>query len=46
MKERCEMDLSPGTLTFPERGGDFRLAAGSGAAWCDIDIPYAEKPAL
>jgi hypothetical protein len=44
MKERCEMDLSPGTLILPERGDDFRLTAGSGAASCDIVLPCTKSP--
>jgi hypothetical protein len=44
MNERWEMDLSPGTLTVPDKGGDFRLTAGSGAASCDIVLPCTKSP--
>jgi hypothetical protein len=32
MKERCEIDLSPGTRAVPDRAWDLRAVAGLGAA--------------
>jgi uncharacterized protein (TIGR02300 family) len=36
MKERCEIDLSPGTRAVPARAGDLRAVAGFGAAAWDM----------
>jgi hypothetical protein len=33
MKERCEIDLSPGTRARPARPGERREVAGRGGAW-------------
>ncbi|BCH21227.1 hypothetical protein MesoLjLc_09990 [Mesorhizobium sp. L-8-10] len=38
MKERCEIDLSPGTRTRPLSAGDLRAVAGSGEAWSDMSV--------
>jgi hypothetical protein len=44
MKERCEIDLSPGTRAAPDSGGDLRAVAGFGAAECDMAFPWMKTP--
>ena len=44
MKERCEIDLSPGTRAVPESGGERRAVAGAGGAECDMIFPFAKAP--
>ena len=45
MKERCEIDLSPGTRATPFNAGERRATAGRGCALCVIMVPRAGVPA-
>jgi hypothetical protein len=38
MKERWEIDLSPGMRTVPERPEDLRAVAGRALAPCDMGV--------
>jgi hypothetical protein len=47
MKERCEIDLSPGTRAVPESDDDRRAVAGCGLASCAIfDCPGFVRPSF
>jgi hypothetical protein len=36
IRERCEIDLSPGTWAVPLRGGPLRAVIGTGSPWPDM----------
>jgi hypothetical protein len=49
MKERCEIDLSPGIRTVPASAGDFFAVAGCAGELCAIFFlmrKWAAKPAF